>query len=368
MKVTKKMGLAYEVDMLWSAIMKDPRFSKVNPKTGKAMYFPTIRYCCDNEMGKICDVNEAYKKATTDEARLKVLKDVVDTLGVDGAVYRGAEHTNNNLIPGQSYMFFFVVKSKEDIAKALICIKDVRNASQKLENDQDYTYSTAAYAFPATKEMKARRFEGTYGRVWGDNCLAEIHLPVEEFGPNFLVKDSVIPDMQTWQDNHYKTSDIELLIEAQKSSFMDKNSPLNFEIMKRYLETSSKYPATYSLVEDLYEAYYVDVKEKDIEDDASYDQDEEEEEEYDETKDFSEYRSEEEFQEQELKEIVSGILTCSSYTNAQKKELLALYGQTLNADEKIAVLAQKSGFNYTPAQKKDKEPEAIDSTPKSPVQ
>ena len=48
----------------------------------------------------------------------------------------------------------------------------------------------------------------------------------------------------------------------------------------------------------------------------------------------------------EIKEIVSGILENSSYSNSDKKQLLAYYSEMLGAGDKISALAKKSGFNF----------------------
>ncbi len=353
MKVTNEMLLAYQVDLLWNAISNDPRFLINDPKTGKPAYTFAIRNANSREIDLLADIKEDFEKATTKEDKIKVLRYINENVGADGAIYKTSEHTNNGLIPGQNYIFAFLAKSKENIAKSLLSIQDVHNNTEKIAHHEDYTYGTMIFALD-TQMARRNQFQGTYGKVWGDYCLTEFHIPSNEYDPTSLLNGCIVPDLSTWVDNHYKTRDLDELIEMQKSAFIDKNDPLNFANFKKYIESNPNYHSTHSMVCDLYEEYFADIEQEQEETDPMYDKEDDRDEDYDESKDFSVLSSEEEFMDGELKEIVNGIIHNSSYSRAQKQELLTYYSQMMG--DRITELAAKGGFEMPSQDTKQETP------------
>ena len=362
MNVTNQMLLAYQVDLLWNSITNDPRFFIKDPKTGRPSYTFAIRNANSKEIDMLVDLQEDFERAQTREDKIKVLQYITRNVGADGELYKTSEHTNNGLIPGKNYIFAFQAKSKETIAKSMLSIQDVHNNSEKLSHSEDYTYGTMILALD-TKMAMQNKFQGTYGKVWGDYLLTEFHIPSEEYDPTSLLAGKVVPDLATWVDNHYKTRNLAELIQMQKDSFIDKNDPLNFANFKKYIESNPNFPATHAMICELYEEYFADVEERLDEEDASYDQDGEQKEEDEEKGQFSLFRSEEEFMDGEIKEIVDGILTNSSYSNSDKKQLLAYYSEMLGAGDKISALAKKSGFNFTSTSQQTKPEQETPQTP-----
>ncbi len=360
MKITDQMFLAYRTYMICKAIEDD---MARHPNQKGITYM--VRSGSSSEVGSFYDLQKEKEKAVTTAQKAAVYKNAKEILGTEGSFYKGSEHTNNNLIPGENIIFAFGATGAEKIMASLLSIDDVHKYTEKEAAKDDYTYETMIFAVPSSVAKKYK-YSGTYGKVWGDYQFVEYHMPSAEFEHIEFLKDSVVPDLSTWADNYHKTRDLDELIEIQsRSSSVTSQDPLSFEKFKNVLENDPNFGTFLAMAEDLFETYYADVKEQD-EDDMSYDGENEEDDdkEEDEFSKFSEWESDEAFNDRELREVVNDILHNKYYTPAQKRELLEGYADIFNAHARVSELAKAQGFTYvppTPAKpeesKKPQEPE-----------
>lgn len=347
MQVTDQMLLAYQVDLIWDQIKNDPRYSMCDPKTKEPSYIFAIRRANTREIGSFICLKQSFANAKSDEEKLRVLQYSHNTIGSDGAIYKNAQHTNSGLIPGQNYIFSFVASSKTTIAKALIAIKDFHNRTATSESSSDL-YGTMVFALNA-KTAKQNMFQGTYGNVWGDYLFNEIHLPTIEYDPNALLSEHFVADLGAFADNCYYTRDLVEILNKQDFSIA-KNDPYNFENFQNYIFKNKNYPSTHGMICDLYEDYFIDsVEENSIEENSDNENFN-----YKESKNnlesLAELESQEEFEKNEIKETVYGIVNNPDYSSQNKKDILNFYFKEMfNCNKLVVDYSKEFGFNFIPS-------------------